>query len=511
MHVAPSHSNSLRSPGLLADPGVSLAACTATTYPRQAPFDPPQAYPELAGLGLTDRLDPENAVYAAVRASFCLLGLDAAHQDTADWNPLGDVVQPGDRVLIKPNWVKESHNRNDSWEQIITHGAVIRPVIDYLQRALAGRGRITLADGPILYADFAEIGRRSGAAALCDWYRNRPGLLPVERIDLRTLRFETRDAVVIKRHELPGDPEGGVVVDLGTKSALYQFRGEGRYYGADYDTVEVNRHHRGDLHEYQLSGSALHSDVIIDVPKLKTHQKVGVTLALKGVVGLNCGRNWLPHRTQGTPEQGGDQFASSGFRHVLESRVVTTFEVASLRFPRAAPQLYRLAKRLGKRIFGESHETIRGGSWHGNDTLWRMVHDINRALMYANGEGRLQSDLFRRRFVVVDGIVAGEGFGPVGADPVACGVVIAGCNPVAVDTVATELMGFDFSRVPMLAQAYQPHDLPLVQFAPEAIVIASNRPEWQGDLAALRRANPFQFAASLGWDSYLERGEVVSS
>lgn len=35
---------------------------------------------------------------------------------------------------------------------------------------------------------------------------------------------------------------------------------------------------------------------------LKTHQKLGVTLALKGIVGLNCGRNWLPHRTQGTAE-----------------------------------------------------------------------------------------------------------------------------------------------------------------------------------------------------------------
>ena len=102
-------------------------------------------------------------------------------------------------------------------------------------------------------------------------------------------------------------------------------------------------------------------------------------MALKGVVGLNCGRNWLPHRTQGTPEQGGDQFASSGLRHVLESRVVTAFEIASLKFPRAVPQLYRLAKRLGKRIFGESHRTIRGGGWHGNDTLWHMAHDINRA------------------------------------------------------------------------------------------------------------------------------------
>ena len=63
----------------------------------------------------------------------------------------------------------------------------------------------------------------------------------------------------------------------------------------------------------------------------------------------------------------------------------------------------------------------------------------------------------------------------------------------------------------MLAQAYQPHDLPLVQFAPEAIQIASNRTDWKGSVASLRQANPFRFAASLGWDSYLERQAVASS
>ena len=219
MHSLAYRSTPLRSRELLADPVVSLAHCTSTTYPERAPFDPPQTFAELAGLGLADRLDPENAVYTAVRDSFRLLGLDADNQETAQWNPLGDIVQPGDRVLIKPNWVSQSHSRNDTWQQIITHASVIRPVIDYLQRALAGQGRITLADGPMLSSDFGEIGRRSGAAALCDWYRGRPGLLPVERIDL-ALFASKRDAVVIKRHELPGDPEGGVVVDLGTSALV---------------------------------------------------------------------------------------------------------------------------------------------------------------------------------------------------------------------------------------------------------------------------------------------------
>jgi hypothetical protein len=35
---------------------------------------------------------------------------------------------------------------------------------------------------------------------------------------------------------------------------------------------------------------------------------VGMTCALKNLVGINANKNWLPHHTEGTPEQGGDQF-----------------------------------------------------------------------------------------------------------------------------------------------------------------------------------------------------------
>ncbi len=56
------------------------------------------------------------------------------------------------------------------------------------------------------------------------------------------------------------------------------------------------------------------------------------------------------------------------------------------------------------------------------------------------------ADLYRVRppdFVIVDSIIAGEGQGPMAADPVRLGVVLAGRNGVAVDTVACHLMGFE--------------------------------------------------------------------
>jgi len=453
----------------------------------------------------TARTDPSNAVYACVRESFRLLQLDIGNFDRPNWNPLKSLVLPGNHVLIKPNWVKEGHHLDGSWEQIITHGSVIRAVIDYVRLALRGRGRISLADGPMLSSDFGEIIRRSSIDEVMKHARQVDRRIETEILDLRTTFLETRDDVVVRRHRLPGDPRGEVIVNLGRSSLFHGFQGEGRYYGADYDSEEVNNHHRGEVQEYKLSGTAMGADVIIDVPKLKTHQKVGVTLAVKGVVGLNCGRNWLPHRTQGTPEQGGDQFADSRWKQRCEHTVVRWFEQASLRHPNSVPAIYRLAKRVGKHIFGRTHTTIRGGGWHGNRTLWRMTLDINRALMYADSSGRLREQPTKRRFCIVDGIVAGEGMGPIYADAKPCGVIIAGRNPVAVDIVGTETMGFDYERIPMLARAFSVRDFPLANFDPSEIDVASNVPEWSGGLASIRSAEPFRFLVPIGWQGEIER------
>src|SRR5262249_35477441 len=121
---------------------VALYRSRDATYPATAPFDPPEVYPEFSGEPRTERTDRRNAVYPCIRESFRLLQLDINNYDCPNWNPLKSIVRPGDHVLIKPNWVKQGHHLDDSWEQIITHASVIRAVIDYVRLALNGRGRI---------------------------------------------------------------------------------------------------------------------------------------------------------------------------------------------------------------------------------------------------------------------------------------------------------------------------------------------------------------------------------
>lgn len=56
-------------------------------------------------------------------------------------------------------------------------------------------------------------------------------------------------------------------------------------------------------------------------------------------------------------------------------------------------------------------------------------------------------------YAVVDGTVGQEGLGPVFGQPVPLGIVMAGPDPVAVDTVAGWLMGFEPGELPLVRRA----------------------------------------------------------
>jgi uncharacterized protein (DUF362 family) len=75
-------------------------------------------------------------------------------------------------------------------------------------------------------------------------------------------------------------------------------------YGAEYETSELRSHHHDDIHEYLISRTVIEADCVINLPKLKTHKKTGITVSMKNLVGINGNKNWLPHHREGTPAQG---------------------------------------------------------------------------------------------------------------------------------------------------------------------------------------------------------------
>jgi hypothetical protein len=228
-----------------------------------------------------------------------------------------------------------------------------------------------------------------------------------------------------------------------------------------------------------------------------------VTLCLKNLVGINSGRNWLPHHTDGDPSTGGDQFPQKSLRNKSERWGVRNFERLTLTNPRVFAPIYRLAKRISTPIFGHTKEAIRSGNWHGNDTCWRMVHDINRCTLYSDGVN-FPTARPKRYFAIVDGIVAGDSDGPAAPDRNEAGVLVAGFNPVAVDCVSTRLMGFDPMRAATLAEAFAPSDLPLASFKYADISIRSNRPGWTSALAQIKAEDTHHFKPHFGWLGKIE-------
>ena len=80
-----------------------------------------------------------------------LEGMYDAGELAAIFSLIGEAVQPGDNVVLKPNFVKESHlDRHDEWVQIVTNGSLVKCVLKEVVKALRGVGHIAVVDAPRL-------------------------------------------------------------------------------------------------------------------------------------------------------------------------------------------------------------------------------------------------------------------------------------------------------------------------------------------------------------------------
>ncbi len=399
------------------------------------------------------------------------------------------------QLLFKPNLIHHRHLTGGDYRAVVTHPEVLALAWRAADR-LALSGTRAVADAPQGDADFGAILDKTG---LDGWGKDRGTKL----VDLRTTQFEGTKEVVLRRRDLPGDPAGAVLVNLGNLSAFYGVEGR-TYYGADYDIAYTNAHHVGERHEYLFSGTALQSEIIFNLPKLKTHKKAGVTLSMKNLVGLNADKNLLPHHSLGTPREGGDAYLQSGSRQRFEAgllRSVKPLLARSVVAARAAGAL----KPVARRVLGDTLDVVRSGNSWANDTIWRMILDLNRILLYARADGSLAESPQRRTLTLVDGLVAGEGNGPEAPDPVETNLIVAGIDFVAVDIVASTFMGFDFRKIPHLAHALDLHPLPLTTIDPDSLTVESNVPEWDRNLWEIDPDELFRFRPHFGWRGQIER------
>jgi len=474
-------------------------------YPAAPPYSPGTAWPEYP-FGSEALADKVNHAYEGVRDALRLLGLDAGNYGRENWNPLGHIVSPGSTAVLKPNFIRDFRETQPGHENcLITHGSIIRAALDYVYIALKGKGRIIIADAPQNDADFDAIRRIAGLDEIQEFYR-RSADFEVEVYDLRPEKARKVDGVIVGHDKLLGDPAGYVKVDLGRHSAFNEISHLCHLlYGAEYDTSELRSHHHDDVHEYLVSKTIMEADCVINLPKLKTHKKTGITVSMKNLVGINGNKNWLPHHREGTPCQGGDQFADDGMIHRIERKAMACFRNLFPLFGPLKGVMAKPAKALGKSIFGDTNtNTVRSGNWYGNDTTWRMVIDLNRILMYADTNGRLQNKPARRMFCIVDGIVGGEGNGPL--DPIAkpTGMALAGQNATSIDFVCANLMGFDFRKLPLIYRSFFAHPLPLATFESCDAIVHSNYRRL-GARPIKHFDSSWMFVPHFGWKGHIEK------
>ena len=491
---------------MIRDTKVAICKAARDQYP-DAPFSPGRNYPEYK----FNDISSDGSVYEALRETLRMLELDISHFDTPDWNPFGEFIRPGDKVVVKPNLVLDFNATGQTTDCLVTHASVLRPIIDYVLMALRGSGKVLIADSPHGNANFKKIKFVTRLNDLQEFYQNNGVNLDI--LDVRKYEYgHGEDGFLEKRTLVERDPAGYAEIDLGQNSSFVDLPHLENLYGADFDRSEVKRYHTKVTNKYLVAKTFLDADVIINVPKLKTHKKIGTTLNVKSLIGINGDKNYLPHFRIGDPSHGGDEYPpASGKFHLGRKRVVrATVEALLGNNNHKHTGLYKIMRS----IYGKSHIRVApasgrrtelgAGNWYGNDTVYRTVYDLSKILFLADKNGVMHRSPQRRFFSIIDGIVAGEKQGPLEPSPKPCGVLVGGFDAIAVDLTATRLMGFNpermvvFTRLGMLSP-----DHPLQQLRPEDLSIVSNYEPWNGNIF-YSNDRYLALTPHQGWRNYLE-------
>lgn len=480
----------------LFDHKVSVLQENIFEYPLP-PFNPSELYPETNHLPYKVLTQRQNEVYRMVRSLMHLHHLDDDRYDTADWNPLSELISKGNSIVIKPNMVSHIHPLGKTAVlSSITHASVIRPVIDYVILALQGEGQITICDAPVQSGNFDKACQANGLSDLVKFYQAQD--LRNIKISLLDLRKEfVIPGPKIKTVKLPGDPSGYTIIDLQKNSFHSEIDQNWQKYAiTNYDLLTLRKYHNDKSHCYFIPNTILNADVIISLPKMKTHRKAGISLSLKNFVGTNASKDFLPHHREGNPSCGGDEYPCTV---QPQSLMANPLNFIIKKFP-----LTYLMVPIWKRYFKREKEgtyRISEGNWQGNDTLWRTILDINTIVRYADKKGKLAETPQRKFLFLVDSIIGQEREGPMEGKPKNCGLLILGSNPSAVDYVAAKIMGLNYQLINQINYPYnhtEKSHYPLANFSIKDIEVNSNKKDYI-NIQGLCRQDSLKFIASGGW------------
>lgn len=345
------------------------------------------------------------------------------------------------RVFLKPNWVLHDRKESDKW-CMRTHENLI---LALLQHILSMKPfSVLIGDAPIQGCNWDKMVQTefySRVKLLSERFA-----IPVAIKDFRRVTFNPeKNNLVTERNPL----SAYTIFDLGTLSNLEEISRADKslFRVTNYNPDRLAISHRPGVHKYCITNELFDADVVISMPKVKTHQKTGITAALKNIVGLNGDKDFLPHHRLGGTGFGGDCYPGANY---LRYWAELSLDFANRRQGKLSYWLgVKLSAVLWKLSLPKKEHHL-AAAWHGNDTTWRMVLDLNKIAIFGKKDGTISDSPQRVLFSFCDGVIGGQGDGPLRPEPLPLGIVSftnhSGFNDLAMAT----LMGFDVDKIPML-------------------------------------------------------------
>jgi uncharacterized protein (DUF362 family) len=429
---------------------------TNPEYPT-FPYSPSKNYPEY----LFDDYSPTpNYVYEGIREIFKLNNLDKENFGKENWNPLKSFISPGDTVLLKPNLVNDFNPIDSNIESLVTHTSVLRAVMDYIILALNGKGKIIIGDAPIQGCDFENLKKKTKLEELLNFYKNKGITIPMEIKDWRLTIFNRAKLLekifkssLQKSFDL--DFQKVTLINLGKESLFeeipYRYK---NFRVTSYNSDLLIKHHCENKHEYLISNDIFESNVIFNISKFKTHKLAGLTGALKNLIGVNAHKEFLPHYTRGSLSEGGDAYPNKCFVKKIYEDIYDIFWKGYTKRNWFSNRILKLVLKLVYKLsFLSCPDKIYYGTWIGNDTIWRTILDLNKIIYFYDLKNKKISSKIQRKIInITDGIIAGEGNGPLTPRRKLAGIITFSLNPLLNDLILCTLMGFNYKKIPTIYQ-----------------------------------------------------------
>ncbi|MFZ0815692.1 MAG: DUF362 domain-containing protein [Candidatus Sulfotelmatobacter sp.] len=422
--------------------------------------------------------------------------LDLEHYGTLAWNPLAALIPPGARIVIKPNWVFHHNQSGAGLDCLLTHSSIIEAAAKYAD--ITHPAQLIIGDAPIQGCDFEQLRRLAGIDQLTDHLRQQGRQFSIADFRRTILKG---NSLGHERSEDVRKLDNFVLFDLKQDSLLESLSDDASKFRVTmYNPDLLQRTHAAGLHQYLIAREVIEANVVINLPKLKSHRKTCITGALKNLVGINGNKEYLPHHRKGGSENGGDCYVGQpGWKRAAEDLL----DAANRRPPGTAQAAFAWMAGTAERIAAKlgADENLEG-SWYGNDTIWRTCLDLQRILRYGRLDGSLAITPQRTVISITDAIIAGEGEGPLGNTPVPSGFVTGALNTVAAEWVHARLMGFDPEKIPLIREAFARFKYPLTNFSPDSIRV------WIADTEkSAQEILPFDgrpFLPPRGWRGHCE-------